>query len=477
MATLKPIAVIQTPLRLKRSVYYVMQKYKTMDGKLVSGVNLVPQTSEDVLSSFERTKVFFHKTNGKRLAYHWEQSFAPGEVSPETAHMIGVEFAKKILPDFEILVTTHVDKKHIHNHFIFNSVSLVTGLKYHQPKELLFEYGRVNDEICKKYGLSVVQAGERKQKRRTMSYAETNPQKANKPIVRNFIYEDFDAAISQATSLDDFFSILEHVMGYRVKRGVNVAHTAVAPKGHNFFRMYKFRKGYTEEDIAQRIKESHRETNVESKWAINTPSAFRTGAVTRSVKNISYFLYPSAPVSLLNYSAYLLCRYHRRGLCAVFLQYRHILKKLDLGTYPKYPSFELRRDLQQMETFNKETVLLATNKIDTDKQLADYNETLDQHVSEIYREIRRLKGRLRSSRKEPLDAAEREEMEKQIIILKDQVRPLVEKQRLCKDIAQRSQQYSNFLDSETEWAIEQQEDLQNRPKEKQTDIDSKGDLI
>lgn len=127
-------------------------------GKLVSGVNLFipPKDWQSPTNQMISTKLRFDKQGG-RLAYHLEQGFKPGEVTPETAHQIGVELAKELFGDkYEVVVATHVDKEHIHNHILLNSVSFVDGRKFHQPNAMYYDRIRkASDRLCERYGLAL----------------------------------------------------------------------------------------------------------------------------------------------------------------------------------------------------------------------------------------------------------------------------------------------------------------------------------
>ena len=466
MATLKPISPIMSQEHLNKSVRYIMKPEKTMNGKLISGVNIMAASPEETLEDFQRTKMLFRKTAG-RLAYHWEQSFKPGEVDPNIAHELGVEFAKRILPDFEVVVATHVDRDHIHNHFIWNSVSLETGIKYHQPKSLILEYGKISDELCLKYGLSVVPEKETKKKRRSPSFSETHPEEAHKKTIHNFIYEDFDRAMEAAESLDDFFQILQSEMGYRIKRGENVTHTAVAPQGHDFFRLYKFMKGYTEEDIAQRIEAKIQNRGTESNefagshFSAGGREKKESGTQYRQPDRVSYTQFHVR----IRYHRYFARRYNRRSLRETYLHYRFALKKVSRGTYPKYPTFELRRELLKLERYSQETVMLVTHGIDNLEQLTAYKTSLDEKVPGIYKEIGRLKSQLNRSRKVPLSNQQRAALMEQIAALKETAALLVREQHLCSDIAERSQFVTGMVNNEKENSLAELEQLRERAPE------------
>ena len=118
--------------RLDKAVSYVMNPGKTENSRWITTINVINDDPKQIVSDMMATKKVFGKDSG-RQGYHMEQSFAPGEVTPQQAHQIGVELAQQLYGDnFEVVVATHVDKSHIHNHIVINSVSLVDGHKYRQ---------------------------------------------------------------------------------------------------------------------------------------------------------------------------------------------------------------------------------------------------------------------------------------------------------------------------------------------------------
>ncbi len=140
---------------LGRALDYVKQEKKTLweERKLVTGWNCVAQSAYDEMMT---TKRRFQKTDG-RMFYQFVQSFDPSEdVTPQEVHAIGLELAKKLFPEFEVVVATHVDANHIHNHLIVNSVSWKDGCKLHQNAADLQRQRKVSDAICEAHGLTVL---------------------------------------------------------------------------------------------------------------------------------------------------------------------------------------------------------------------------------------------------------------------------------------------------------------------------------
>ena len=146
----------QTPSAQLGVIEYCIQAHKTvLDERtvFVTGVNCVTEMAHE---SFLATQnIFDHSPDGPRF-YHYVQSFSPDEdVSPETVHEIGLELAK-VFGNREVLVATHIDKEHLHNHFVVNAYDLETGIKLHANLDLLCKLRNKSDEICKAYGLSTL---------------------------------------------------------------------------------------------------------------------------------------------------------------------------------------------------------------------------------------------------------------------------------------------------------------------------------
>ena len=142
---------------LRDVMNYTTQDYKTEEQRYVSGVNCIPEIARDEMMMVKRQ---FGKEGGI-IAFHGYQSFAPGEVTPEQAHKIGVELARKLWGGrFQVIIATHLDKKHIHNHFVLNSVSFVDGKKYNDCKATYALMRQTSDELCREHGLSVIEKPE-----------------------------------------------------------------------------------------------------------------------------------------------------------------------------------------------------------------------------------------------------------------------------------------------------------------------------
>ena len=138
---------------LHNTIGYAKADFKTEKQLYVTGVNC---TEDNALEDMIFTKERFGKTKGI-LAYHGFRSFAGGEVSPEQAHEIGVKLAEELWGDkYEVVVSTHLNTNHIHNHLVLNSVSFVDGRKYVNDREHYALMRKTSDDLCREYGLSVI---------------------------------------------------------------------------------------------------------------------------------------------------------------------------------------------------------------------------------------------------------------------------------------------------------------------------------
>ena len=239
---------------LEAAIDYALDREKTEQTCFETAVNC---DRESVYADMMDTKRRWGKEGRKRKGYHIIQSFAPGEVTPDQAHAVGVEFARRLLGDrYEAIVSTHLNKAHLHSHIVFNSVSFVDGAMYRD--QLKDYYGGdgvgirgTSDAICREHGLSIIEPSE--PLGGLVSRAEWEAARQGKATVRDLIRQDVDEAIRQAYTYQSFLSQLRR-MGYRVKTGPRVKHTAILPPGgKGYIRLDSLKDGYTEADIQARL--------------------------------------------------------------------------------------------------------------------------------------------------------------------------------------------------------------------------------
>ena len=167
---------------------YIQRPEATEGGRYVTAINCLAPTAVHQMIA---TKRQYGKDDGI-IAYHGYQSFRPGEVTPDTCHQIGVHLARQMWGDrFQVLVTTHLDKGHLHNHFCFNSVSFIDGKKYNYSKAERRRMMELSDILCKQYGLSVIE-----QPHKAPSRPVYLDEKDGKPTRYNVYRQDVEAALA-----------------------------------------------------------------------------------------------------------------------------------------------------------------------------------------------------------------------------------------------------------------------------------------
>ena len=234
---------------LKKALDYIENPDKT-DGKLfVSSYGCSYETA-DIEFQMLLDQAY---QKGNNLAHHLIQAFEPGETTPEQAHEIGRQLADEVLQGkYPYVLTTHIDKGHLHNHIIFCAVDMVQQRKYISNRRSYAYIRRTSDRLCKENGLSVVKPGKDKGK----SYAEWDAQRKGKSWKAKLKIA-IDAAIPQAKDFDSFLRLME-AQGYEVKQGKFISFRALAdglrPGQERFTRCKTLGEDYTEERITQRIK-------------------------------------------------------------------------------------------------------------------------------------------------------------------------------------------------------------------------------
>lgn len=411
--------------RLDNSIKYIRDKEKTTQekdgaGSLEEAIGHAlnrEKTEEDVYedsigcicsSAYEdmlATKKRFHKTGGVQ-GYHLIQSFAGGEVTPELAHAIGLELAEKLLQGrYEVVVATHLNTGHYHNHLVFNSVSMADGRKYHSNgKSYYEEVRRISDGLCQKYGLSVIEPSGEKGK----SYAEWQAEKEGRPTWRSAIRMDIREAVAESFTWKQFVSQMEK-RGYEWK--LNRKYIALrAPGMERYVRLKSLGKHYSENSIRE--------------WILR-PKKQEWKHVERQGKKRKL-----------------------HGLQALYYSYLYqmgVLKKR-----PKYPSSILRADIRRLDERIMQMDFLHKHGISTREELADYRKPLEEKVAELLRERQNL------YRKKP--GCER------LQEITEELKPLRKEIRMCVRIERQSVEMEQRMREAEEWEREKEQAKEAMPK-------------
>ena len=329
--------------RLERSIDYVKDRTKTTKsaGSLEEAIDYALNrekteetifedamgcTCENAYADMVKTKERFHKKGGVQ-GYHLVQSFAEGEVSPELAHLIGQELAEQLLKgQFEVVITTHLNTSHYHNHLVWNSVSMADGKKYHSNAKSYFtEVRRISDDLCRKYGLSVIQTNQGK----AMHYAQWKAEAEGKPTWRTAIRMDIRDAIGVSFSWSQLKT----------------------PDMERYVRLRSLGNGYGEAEIREKILRPKIQ-QVYGKTQVQFPKRKLTGLQKL------YFSY-----------------LYRMGV---------------LQQKPKRISYAVRSDIRKLDLRIRQMEFLQKEGINTREELAAYRKPLEEQVLSLMKERRTL---------------------------------------------------------------------------------------
>ena len=271
---------------LNLAIDYIVNGDKTDEQILVSTHKCHQETAH---TQFLRTRNDAG-TKGNVLARHLIQSFLPGETTPEIAHQIGMELCKKILKnEYEFVLSTHIDKGHIHNHIIFNNVNMVTCRCYQSNKKSYHQIRYQSDKLCKENSLSVIdefyESYKKKYKINGKSWYE-NEQAKHGTSWKSRLQFDIDRMIKQSKDWDEFLKKMAD-LGYEIKYG---KHIAFKPKDKaRFTRTKTIGEDYTEERLKERIAEREFIKTPDVKKRIGNVIDMNSNAKVKESKGYEYW--------------------------------------------------------------------------------------------------------------------------------------------------------------------------------------------
>lgn len=386
-------------------IAYAVQKDKVEDVSVrqfyVSGVNCAPSTARDEMMAVKKR---YGKADGI-VAFHGYQSFAPGEVTPDTAHEIGLRMARELWGDrFQIVVATHLDKaNHIHNHFVINSVSFMDGKRYNDCTATYMEMRKRSDALCLEYGLSVIQDPQRG---KAKQYGEWLADKDGRSTYRSEVKRDIDAALAESMTERQLWQNLRN-RGYTVKFGKDI--TVRPPGKERGLKLCRnFGEDYSIEGLRQRILAQSRPER---------PLPARERSVTRARLSGSFKTIKKA-----------------KGFRALYLHYCYVL-----GIFPKNKPnrtpahFLYREDLRRLNQISSEARLLCGHRIDTAEQLSSYKAELAAQIEGLIEQRGQLHKKARS-----IGEDSKAEIKEQIAALTNRLSVLRGEVKLCEDIESRS---------------------------------------
>ena len=398
-------------------VEYAADDMKTERRSYVSCINL--RSEQTAAQEFMDTKRNW-KNLGGRTCYHGYQSFKAGEVTAETAHEIGVKLAQELWGDrFEVVVATHCNTGHYHNHFVINSVSWADGKKFYNSPADYARMREVSDRLCREYAISVIEnpGG------RAKNYAEWQAEQNGKPTHRGTIRADIDRAILASTTERDFIRVMGE-MGYQLKTrgkgGKPLKYPALKPPdAGGYFRFHKLGEDYTLDKIRERILHNLQKQAPFPEVAHRPPRRCRVRG--RSRKKVT-------------------------GLRALYFRYcyeLHIIVKRPASV--KRVSFLLREDIVKLDRLDAETRFLGKRHIGTIGELIACREQSSAEIDTLTAQRQELRKELRRLTRQG-DAIAADEVKSKISAVSSRLKVLRKEVVLCDGIAQRSGQVKENLE-------------------------------
>ena len=388
---------------LRDVLSYAKNEEKTEREFYVQGINCNPSTARD---QFITVKEQFGKTDGIQ-AYHGYISFKHMEVTPEMAQRVGMEFAQRVWGDkYQVLVTTHLNTEHLHCHFVVNSISFIDGSRCHDETSW-FKFSPIADEICRKYGLSVIQNPERNPDADYMTQKDL----AGMPTRYNQLRQAIDEIIPHCRNLDDFKYQLRQ-RGYKYNLNPSRKYWAVTPPGsEKSIRLYRLGGEYTNDRIAERIREN-----------------FESGRY--------------APSSRFSYSRQYRMQprehklYEKTSLYRKYLYYCYKLGYLpkQQNRKPSKVHYLLRDDLIKLDRISQEARLLGNYHIDTSEQLFSFSGKCSDRLQQLGFERKDLRNELRRN----ISEEQKSEIKEKIFSISEEMKKLRKEISLCESIAERS---------------------------------------
>lgn len=333
---------------LDNSLDYIKDDFKTEKRLFVDGINCDSTTA---LEEMVNVKKKFMKVDGI-LGWHAYHSFKEGEVTPELAHEVGLKVANEMWGDrFQVVVSTHINGKCIHNHFVINSVSFIDGKKYYGNRTTYAELRRISNDICSEYGLSTLAEKKTKSGINYLNYQ-------NKAITYNNYYrmskKDLDIAISEACSYKEFLLIMNN-MGYEVTNRSGKLSIREKNYKRNIRIERYFGEDYTIENINNRINGLYISTN-KNYYKKNRPQQSYLNVLLKSKYNSFY---------------------------GIFIRYCNILNNYPNFAKKNYVSANLRKDLEYMELLSSHAIFLAANKIETEEQFFYFMQKKEKRLDDL----------------------------------------------------------------------------------------------
>ena len=359
---------------------YATNPDKTEKQFYTTGINC---EVKDSVKQMQLVKMIYRKENGI-LAFHAYQSFNEGEVTPKIAHEIGVKLANEMWGDrFQVVVSTHLNTEHIHNHFVINSVSFKDGKKYYSNLTNTALLRKTSDEICEEYGLSVLTE---KTCKSGINFENFYKKSMRDSDYYKFAKEDIDYAIKHSYTLKQFQQMLVS-MGYNYYYRADKLSVRREPYKRNIRVERAFVEDYSLENIKRRIFEND---------------------YIRSEKILPYMVVKNRHFTTRNKVRK---KYRPKGIVALYYYYRYLLKLYTKKNIQYKLTPEMRAEVKKMDEYSERIRFLCKYKIES---MSDVDNIKEQKQKELQK-ILNIRNRLYYKRKKLDSGIEEDMVTKEII--------------------------------------------------------------
>ena len=411
---------------IRQVMTYATNPDKTEKQFYTTGINC---EIEDAVKQMQFVKTFYGKENGI-LAFHAYQSFNEGEVTPEIAHEIGVKLAEEMWGDrFQVVVSTHLNTQHIHNHFVINSVSFKDGKKYYSNFTNTALLRKISDEICEEYGLSIL--------KEKICKSGINFENFYKKSMRDsdyykFAKEDIDYAIEHSWTYKEFLKRLKE-MGYEVYFRANKISVRMYPHKRNIRIERAFGEDYSIENIQNKICSRY-----PSREEVIKPKTYDKRLLYKgSVKKLRK---PKGIIALYYYYCYLLKVYPK--------------KNLNYKLTPK-----MRAEVKKMHKYSEQIRFICKYKLENINDI----ENLKEQKKEELQKTLNARNRLYYKRQKFDNESEKDAVTKEIISVTSAIEKVRKDIKLCDEVSDNSKKMKEQI---KEMKEKKQEKIKIKEKKK-----------
>ena len=402
---------------LYAALRYVENDKKTDQTMYVSGINCPKQKAYEYMMA---TKRRYGKPGGN-VAYHGYQSFCSGEITPEEAHQIGLETARRMWgKEYEIVVTTHLNTDNLHNHFVVNSVSFKTGRKFENHISDHHRLREISDAVCLEYGKSILKeaefyGGKKKEYRLKQSGGVSH---------RELLKADIDTALAQSTNFKAFEIRLKD-MGYEIRRDEHFAHYSVkAPSWQRAVRLDRLGKEYMPAAIRERLLDNQ-----------------------RYVGYVPFHKPKYTPLLLLE------IEYRKmKKMDGIQVLFELIIELCKLITgnniapaAPRLLSPEMRREVAKLDKTLEEYRFLCEKQMDSPQELAFFISETRAQISALEKERQSIYNRNRHKKSESLNTEARD--------ITAKIKPLRKELSIARAILEKIPRFEKLLETERQMEI------------------------